>query len=105
MPAVLTFTGTWTALQNPNGGMSRTSGDNVPGIANVRTGQNTGGEFGVIPDEIMQFLTLMANALGIHFWQAHALTMGHLTSLRSFGAPSRVEETVAGRPIGGIATT
>ena len=105
MPAVLTITpGTWTPLRNGLSGMSRTSGDNVPGFANVRAGQNTGGEFGVIPDEIIQFLSLMANELGIHFWQAHALTMGHLASLRSFGAPSRIDEATTTVPIGSIST-
>jgi len=99
MPAVLSSTGTWTALNSPNTGMSRATHDNVPGMANIHSGTSTG-EFGNISDETLQFLGMMANALGLHFWQAHAIVMAELTALRSYGAPSRKDESGALAPIG-----
>ena len=111
----LALTGTWTALRNTGHGMAggdvaqdSQSAGNVPGFRNVRANAsptNVTGEFAVIPDELLQYLTIMCTALNINFWTAHSLTERHLQSLRNFGAPSVKDESGVLAPIGGIATT
>lgn len=109
--ATLAATGTWTALRNVAHGMA--GGDtvqdargmgNIPEFRNVlgnASGTSITGEFAVIPDELMQYLGLMATNLNLHFWQAFAITMRHLQALQSFGAPGQRDETGVFAPVAG----
>jgi hypothetical protein len=93
MPAIISQSGTWTTLSTPTTGQARTDA-NDPKLLNFASSdaaaRGYAGPYNAstnIPDEIVQFVQLVANAYSISFWPAAVLVRTWLSGLVNGGAP------------------
>lgn len=90
MAAILSASGTWTALATPTTGQTtgQVAGSNPSHAGNVPLLLNAASaDFGTVPTEVTQIVQLVMQGYGLAFWPACVLLRSWLTALVNTGAP------------------